>query len=166
MPQSIDGITKRCGRCNGLKDLDAFSKDARRADGRDSICRSCQEDKHQGITTEPIAVKPNHFAIRTALVEYINSTLDCGKALDEGHINGNMLATNAQKIALKTIDSAVKGDLTATKMILDRLEGLAKQSIEIEASVTSRHEQLVANADELMLKLKSLNLASIEDKTD
>ena len=155
MPQSLDGINKRCCTCTIERPISYFSLDKNRPDGHDPRCRVCRTATPPEDREIPVNMKPNRLALSQALAEYLNTTLDCSRAIEEGHIAGNLLVTNAQKIALKLIDQSVNGDHNAIRTVLERVEGSVKQTMQVDTTITA-NQQLVKNADELLQKLRGL----------
>jgi len=69
---------------------------------------------------------------------------------------GESKAAKMREVVAVIIEKAtVEKDLAAIKLILDRLEGLAKQTVVHEGSADNPVQLMVANANDLLSKLRA-----------
>jgi hypothetical protein len=139
MPVSVDGVNKLCPHCNTLKPVDEFTSDKSRPDGRYTYCKVCDLEIRANKPKPTTSSKASFgAAIRDAL-----------------SANNN---TKLIQVVDTIITKATNGDMGAAKLLIDRLDGAVKQSIEHSGELKAQGtEQLVATTKELMAKIRGMD---------
>jgi ribosomal protein L17 len=130
-----------CSQCHEKKPDKAFNQDKQKKTGFSSACKICI-NASQG---KPPPTRTNMTTRNSGQLTTMLRT-----ALEEG---GGL---RMRKVIEKLISCAEEGDLVATRMVFERLEGVVKQQVILEGSETNPVSFVIADSNQLIAKLRGV----------